>query len=178
VILALSDTHADGPHEFSEHLAEQIRAAEAVCHAGDFTSVASLEAVEGLADRLVAVHGNADGAAVRERLPATATLDALGRRFLVVHGHEHDETSLSLLARQEGADVVVTGHTHRPGVGAVGPVTVVNPGSHADPRGARPAYAWVGAQGRGVMAGLRTPTGESIGRQWLSEGQSGSTHSE
>jgi putative phosphoesterase len=178
MLLALSDTHATDDPGLTDHLREQIRAADVVVHAGDFTTPAVLDRFEGLADDLVAVHGNADSAVVRERLPAVETVEALGKRFLVVHGHENDETSLSLLARQEGADVVVLGHTHRPGIGQLGGVTVLNPGSHADPRGNRPAYAAVGqASGDGVVR-LRTPAGESLERRSLVEGRTGRRNSE
>lgn len=111
-------------------------------------------------DRLVAVHGNSDGTAVRARLPAVRTVEALDRRVLVVHGHDHDRTSLSLLARQEDADVVVLGHTHSPGVDTMGEVTLLNPGSHADPRGSRPAYATVHREDDGLRVRLYTPSGE------------------
>lgn len=165
MIVALSDTHADGRPSLPDHLREQIATADVVVHAGDFTTPATLDAFDRLADRLVAVHGNADLTVLRQRLPATATVEALGRTVLVAHGHEHDRTTLPLLARQEGADVVVTGHTHRPGVGEFGGVWVLNPGSHADPRGARPAYAAIGQTGNGaVEARLWTPTGDPIER--------------
>ena len=172
MLLALSDTHGTDDPGLTEHLREQVRAADVAVHAGDFTTPAVRDRFDDLADEFVAVHGNADSAAVRDRLPATETVETLGVRFLVVHGHEHDRTSLSLLARQEGADVVVLGHTHRPGVGRLGGVTVLNPGSHADPRGARPAYGAVGQASGDVVVRLRTPAGEPIERHVL-EGRTG-----
>lgn len=173
MLLALPDTHGTDDTRLTDHLREQIRAADTVVHAGDFTTPAVLEAFEGLAGEFLAVRGNADTAAVRKRLPATASAETLGYRFLVVHGHEHDGTSLSLLARQEGADVVVLGHTHRPVVGRLGGVTVLNPGSHADPRGNHPAYAAVGQASGDVVVRLRTPDGETVERRSLSEGRTG-----
>ncbi|MFB6232641.1 MAG: metallophosphoesterase family protein, partial [Haloarculaceae archaeon] len=96
MLLALADTHGrDGPR-LTDHLRERLAAAECVVHAGDFTTAATLDAFEALTDRLVAVHGNSDTSAVRARLPAVATAEALGRRWLVVHGHDHHRTSLSL----------------------------------------------------------------------------------
>lgn len=177
MLVVLSDTHATDDPALTDHLREQIRDADIVLHAGDFTTQAVLDRFESLADRLVAVHGNADSTVVRERLPATRTVEALGLRFLVVHGHEHAETQLSLLARQEAADVVVLGHTHRPGIGQLGGLTVLNPGSHADPRGSQPAYAAVGQASGDAEAHLRSPTGESLERRSLLEGQAGRRNS-
>ncbi len=173
MFVVLSDTHATDDPALTDHLREQIEDADLVIHAGDFTTPAVLDSFEAFADRLVAVHGNADSTPVRERLPAIQTVEALGLQFLVVHGHEHAETQLSLLARQEAADVVVLGHTHRPGIGQRGSLIVLNPGSHADPRGSQPAYAAVGQASGNVEAHLRSPAGESLERRSLLEGQAG-----
>ncbi len=164
MLVALADTHADGPPDLTPHLREAIEAADVVCHAGDFTAPASLSTFESLSDRLVAVSGNADTLPVRERLPSVATVDHLGRRFLVVHGHEHDRTALSFLARQEDADVVIVGHTHRPGTENRGDRIIVNPGSHADPRGSRPAYFEANLADWGAVGQLRTPDGDRFER--------------
>jgi hypothetical protein len=67
-----------------------------------------------------------------------------------------------LLARQEAADVVVVGHTHVAGTEHLGGIPVVNPGSHADPRGSRPAYATFETGSGGVCGRLRTPDGEQF----------------
>lgn len=162
MLLALADTHGLDDPRLTDHLRERLAAAEAVLHAGDFTTAAVLDGFADRCDRLVAVHGNSDRSAVSARLPAVTTVEALDRRFLVVHGHDHDRTALSLLARQEDADVVVVGHTHTPGTEQLGEITVVNPGSHADPRGSRPAYAVVDRADDGLRIRLRTPTGEAI----------------
>lgn len=162
MIVVLSDTHATAPPSLSEAIRDALDRADVALHAGDFTTPAVLDHFEAATDRLVAVAGNRDATGVSDRLPDVATVDALDRRILVVHGHEHDETSLSLLARQEGADVVVVGHTHHPAVGWIGDVGVLNPGSHADPRHSRPAYATIGRSGAGVVGQLWTPKGEAF----------------
>jgi putative phosphoesterase len=159
MLAVLSDTHATTEPSLAPALRDALARADVVIHAGDFTTEAVLDSFETAADRLVAVAGNRDTPGVCQRVPTTATVDALGRRFLVVHGHEHHETSLSMLARQEGADVVVVGHTHRPTIEHHGELAVLNPGSHADPRGNRPAYATIGQSEAGVVGQLRTPAG-------------------
>lgn len=141
MLVALADTHADGPPPLTAHLRGVVRGADRLLHAGDFTAPETVDAFADLADGLAAVHGNSDDPAVRERLPAVRTVEALGLRVLLVHGHDHDRTSLPLLARQEGADLAVVGHTHAPVIETLGALPVVNPGSHAAPRGGTPAYA-------------------------------------
>jgi len=189
VLVALADTHARGDPPLTDHLRATFREAEAVVHAGDFTAATTLSALRELAAdagaNFAAVHGNADGAAVRADLPAVRTVEALGTRVLLVHGHEHSRTHLSMLARQEEVDLVVVGHTHRPGVTRLGSpgagqrnpigenssdgsgeqqeeVTVVNPGSHADPRGGQPAYARVHRRAGAVDVELRSPAGDVL----------------
>jgi putative phosphoesterase len=162
MIVVLSDTHATAAPSLSGAIRDALDRADVTVHAGDFTTPAVLDHFEAATDRLVAVAGNRDTTGVGDRLPDVATVDALDRRIVVVHGHEHDGTSLSLLARQERADVVVVGHTHQPSVGRIGEVGVLNPGSHADPRHSRPAYATIGQSGAGVVGQLRTPEGEAF----------------
>jgi putative phosphoesterase len=162
MIAVLSDTHATTDPSLTDAIRDALDRAAVTVHAGDFTTPAVLDAFEAATDRLVAVAGNRDSAGVRERLPEVATVDALDRRVLVVHGHDHGRTKLSLLARQEKADVVVVGHTHRPAMERIGSVAVLNPGSHADPRGNRPAYATIRQSGAGVVGQLRTPDGAAF----------------
>jgi len=149
-----------------------------VIHAGDFTTTAVLDAFRDRADRLVAVHGNADTVAVQERLPPATTTTYAGVRIAVTHTERGGATALSLFGRQRGADLVVSGHTHRPTVDTpeAGP-TLLNPGSHADPRGNRTAHAELWAAGSdaapaevadavdsGLVGVLRSPEGTVLGR--------------
>ncbi|MEF8855624.1 MAG: YfcE family phosphodiesterase, partial [Haloarculaceae archaeon] len=137
MLAVIADTHGTDDPRLAGRAAEAVEAAEAVLHAGDFTTQAVYDAFELAAEpgSLHAVAGNRDDPALRQQLPATATVEALDRRFVLAHGHEHDRTALSLLARQEEADCVIVGHSHRYGIADLGEVTLVNPGSHADPRG-------------------------------------------
>lgn len=162
MIAIVSDTHGTTDHRLTGRTLEAVREATAVIHAGDFNTEAVYDAFEAVADRLVAVQGNNDDAALRRRLPAVATCDLADTRFVVAHGHEHTETSLAMLARQEDADVVVVGHSHRPELSELAGRLLVNPGSHADPRRYRPAHAEVelGEEGREVR--LVTPDGAEL----------------
>jgi len=178
MLVVCSDTHGTDDARLTGRTREAVDAADLVIHAGDFTTATVLDAFRERTERLVAVHGNADTAAVRDRLPSATTTTYAGVRIAVTHTERGGATALSLFGRQRGAALVVSGHTHRPTVDtpANGP-TLLNPGSHADPRGHRLAHAelWPSGSdavpdgiGDGVETGLigvlRSPESEVLGR--------------
>ncbi|WP_336000818.1 metallophosphoesterase [Halorientalis halophila] len=141
MLTVVSDTHGRDGHRLEGRTLEAVRRADAVVHAGDFMTDSVLDAFQSEAATLYGVFGNNDEPGVCDRLPARRVVEHEDIRLVVVHGHEHTETALSLLGRQEAADLVVFGHSHRPGVHDADGVTLLNPGSHADPRRFRPAHA-------------------------------------
>jgi putative phosphoesterase len=143
MLVVVSDTHGTADHRLRGRTLDAVREADLVVHAGDFMTEPVLDAFEAAAADLIGVYGNNDDAAIRERLPADRTFEYAGVRFALTHGHgtAAGVTGLSLFGRQRDAAVVISGHTHRPGVDDDGAVTLVNPGSHAEPRGFRPAHA-------------------------------------
>lgn len=162
MLVVLADTHGTDDPRLDGRTAEAVAAADRIVHAGDLTTERVLAA---LGDRAPthAVHGNADGAAVRERLPPTRTLTHGGVRIVVTHTHEGGATALSLLGRSEGAALVVTGHTHQPSV-VEGTPTLLNPGSHAEPRGGPATHAELRATDAGLAGEIRSVDGEVIAR--------------
>ncbi|WP_126663741.1 metallophosphoesterase [Haloterrigena salifodinae] len=164
MIAIFSDTHSGDGHELEGEALTAVREADTVIHAGDFTSEAALEAVQSECDLLYAVHGNADSAAVRERLPTARTVEAGGVRFAVTHRRDGGETGLAMFGRSRDADVVVFGHSHRPTVVETEETLLLNPGSHADPRGNRPGFAVLEerADGDGLEGEIREPDGTLV----------------
>ena len=159
VLAVVSDTHATDGHALRARTHEAIRDADLVIHAGDFTTEAALDAFHEEAAELLAVHGNADEPAVSERLPPARTVEALGLRIAVTHRRDGGATGLAMFGRSQDADLVVSGHSHRPSVTDAGDCLLLNPGSHADPRGNRPAHAELEADGGGVEGRLVQPDG-------------------
>jgi len=141
MLTVVADTHGRDDHRLAGRTLEAVRDADCVLHAGDFLTEVALDAFLAENDRLAGVYGNNDTAAVRERLPARRTVTREGVRIALAHGHEHTDTALAIYGRQENADLVVVGHSHRPAFRRVGDVPVLNPGSHADPRRYRAAHA-------------------------------------
>jgi putative phosphoesterase len=120
----ISDTHGLLRPEALAALAGSDR----IVHAGDVGAPGVLDALRALAP-LTVVRGNNDTGPWARALPATATLDAAGRRLLVLH----DLKELAVDPAAAGIDVVVAGHSHRPLHRVEGGLHVVNPGS-AGPR--------------------------------------------
>lgn len=139
MLAVLSDTHGRDDPRLSGRTAEAVEIAETIVHAGDFTTVDVLEALESRGS-IHAVAGNRDPPAIRDRLPDERIVEWAGLRIAVAHGHQRTNTALSMFGRQAGADLVVVGHSHAPEF-REGIVPVLNPGSHADPRWNRPAHA-------------------------------------
>ena len=164
MIAIFSDTHSESGHELEGEALTAARDADVVVHAGDFTSPAALDAFREECDRLFAVHGNADSAAVRDRLPTARVVEEAGVRFAVTHRREGGETGLAMFGRSRGADVVVSGHTHRPTVVEAADCLLLNPGSHAQPRGNRPGFAVFEARddGAGLDGAIREPDGTLV----------------
>lgn len=159
MIVVCSDTHSTTGHELTGRLQEAVDDADLVFHAGDFTTVPALDAFQKVSARLLAVYGNADEPAVRERLPETRTVEALGIRIAMTHKTGGGEVGLATFGRSHGAQLVISGHTHRPAVIDTRELTLLNPGSHADPRGNRPGYAELRRRGDVVEGRLREPDG-------------------
>jgi putative phosphoesterase len=162
MLVVLSDTHARTDPHLSGALLEAVRAADLLCHCGDFNREPVLAAFEAEATDFAAVYGNTDAAAIRERLPATRVVAYEGARIAMAHGHEHTRTSLALFGRQSNADLVLVGHSHRPAFEYLGEVPVLNPGSHARPRGNRPGYATLEVRNDALVGEVREPGGPRL----------------
>lgn len=159
MLVVCSDTHAQTGHALTGRTLESVEAADLVVHAGDFVTTDVLDAVHEVAGRLRAVHGNADDHAVTERLPTARVVEYAGVRIAVTHRRDGGATGLRMFGREKGADLVVSGHTHRPTVVETDDVTLLNPGSHAQPRGNRPAHAELEPADDGLAGRLVQPDG-------------------
>ena len=141
-IVLIADTHI--PKRAKDLPAEvwsAIDAADVVLHAGDWIDVATVDAIESRARRLVGCYGNNDGPEVRARLPELGRIRLDGLRFGVIH-----ETGQSAGRDARAAanfpdfDVLVFGHSHIPWDSvAPGGLRLLNPGSPTDRR--RQPYA-------------------------------------
>jgi putative phosphoesterase len=124
LIGVISDTHGLLRPEAKIALAE----AEHILHAGDVGDIRILETLREIAP-VTAIRGNVDVHGECSLLPSTEALELGGKLFYLVHS-VHD---LDINPRAAQVDVVVSGHSHKPGIEHKQGVIFLNPGS-AGPR--------------------------------------------
>jgi hypothetical protein len=138
-LLLLADTHLPArARDLPAEVWREVVAADVVVHAGDWVDVGLLDRLGAATARLVAVHGNNDHGALRERLPEVARAEVEGLRLVVVHetgAAAGREARCDADPRFAGADVLVFGHSHIPWdtVTPAG-MRLLNPGSPTDRR--------------------------------------------
>jgi putative phosphoesterase len=120
----ISDTHG----LLRQEAVEALHGSELIIHAGDVGKPEILDTLRALAP-VVAVRGNVDTADWAQALPETAVAQAGGAMIYVLH----DLNALDLNPRAAGFQVVVSGHSHKPGSYERESVLYINPGS-AGPR--------------------------------------------
>jgi putative phosphoesterase len=157
----ISDTHG----LLRPEALEALRGCARIVHAGDIGDAAVLAALEALAP-VTAVRGNNDTGAWARGLPEQARLEAGGVRILVIHDlHELDFDR----ARAE-ADVVISGHSHKPLIDTRDGLLLLNPGSAGPRRFALPVTVATLDVDRGVAnaaivpLAIATPPARTPGR--------------
>ena len=133
----MSDTHLPKrAKELPAPLLAELPRADVVFHAGDWVDTATLDLLERLSRRLVAVYGNNDGPPLRTRLPEVAYAELGGLRFAVVHETGPAQgREARCAARFPDLDVLVFGHSHIPwDTTAPTGLRLLNPGSPTDRR--------------------------------------------
>ena len=116
----ISDTHGLLRPEAMEALA----GCDVILHAGDIGDPQILQSLVTIAP-VFAVRGNCDGGPWADALPVTEVIEVAGVRFYMIHILDHLDVDPSAA----GVDVVVCGHSHRPGAEEENGVLFLNPGS-------------------------------------------------
>lgn len=136
-LLLISDTHLPKrAKDLPAQVWAEVNRADVVVHAGDWVDVATLDALESRAARLVACWGNNDGDDLRARLPERADVTLAGVRFTVVHETGASGGRDARMSRlYPDTDVLIFGHSHIPWdtTTATG-LRLLNPGSPTDRR--------------------------------------------
>ena len=120
----ISDTHS----LLRPEALEALEGVSHILHAGDIGDPMHLDTLAGIAP-VTAIRGNIDRGTWAEALPETVSITIEGLRVYMIH----DRKELQADPRAEGWDVVISGHSHQPGVENSGTPLWLNPGA-AGPR--------------------------------------------
>lgn len=143
----VSDTHLPRfGTALPAYLRDGLRKAgvDAILHAGDITDAFALDLFADIAP-VIAVAGNNDGRALRERLGERRIVEAGDARIGIVHGHDGPGKSTPDRAFNAFADdevhAIVFGHSHIPYRVRRNGILLFNPGSPTDKR-MNPLYSY------------------------------------
>jgi hypothetical protein len=105
-----------------------------IVHAGDLVKLAVIDELEQLAP-VLAVHGNMDGPEVSGALPKLNSLKISDWKIGVMHDPStlFGMSKMREIAKQNGFNVFVFGHTHNSSIKWEGKTLYINPGSPTNP---------------------------------------------
>jgi putative phosphoesterase len=124
IIGVISDTHG----MLRDEALIALTGVDHILHAGDVGDPGILAALAEIAP-VTAIRGNVDTSGACAELPATEAVELGGKLFYLVHS-VHD---LDIDPVAAGVAVVVSGHSHKPGIELRSSALYLNPGS-AGPR--------------------------------------------
>lgn len=124
IIGILSDTHG----LLRKSALGELKGADLIVHAGDFDTPEVLAALQKIAP-VLAARGNMDRGGWAKNIPVWDVADFDHKTICVIHDLHH----LSLDPAAAGIGIVVSGHSHQPGIARQKGVLYINPGS-AGPR--------------------------------------------
>ncbi|MFC0201226.1 metallophosphoesterase family protein [Paracoccus rhizosphaerae] len=124
LIGVISDTHG----LLRPEALEALEGVDHILHAGDIGDPFHLDVLADIAP-VTAIRGNIDRGHWAEALPETVSLTIEGLRIHMIH----DRKALQACPATEGWNVVISGHSHKPGIDETGSALWLNPGA-AGPR--------------------------------------------
>jgi putative phosphoesterase len=132
----ISDTHVPSRASCIPKMVFKIfENVDFIIHAGDLVKLDVIDELEQLAP-VLAVHGNMDGPEVSGALPKLDSLKIYGWKIGVMHDPNimFGMGKMRELAKQNGFNALVYGHTHNSNIKWEGKILYVNPGSPTNPQ--------------------------------------------
>ena len=123
----ISDTHVTKKRgELPEEVFKIFNGADLIIHAGDITQKKVIDELESVAP-VIAVLGNKDKLDLNE----TEIIEAKNFKIAVNHGSDYsdDFDRLYRFAVKLDANILITGHTHKPHFKIIDDILLVNPGT-------------------------------------------------
>ena len=128
----ISDTHiSEKRGKLSNQILESFKGVDLILHAGDISSQTVLDKLNSIAPT-IAVEGNNDRARKTLDLNPSEIIEIDGIRILLIHGDKlpsRDFDKYCKFALKENADILISGHSHRPHLERQEDILMINPGS-------------------------------------------------
>ena len=127
----ISDTHITAKRgKLPEEVIKAFDNVDLIIHVGDITQQKVIDELESVAP-VTAVLGNND----KLDLNKTEVIEVENFKIVINHGtnYSDDFDKLNKLANEFEADVLITGHTHRPHCKIINDILFINPGSSNRP---------------------------------------------
>lgn len=148
----ISDSHGDiyGVRRAIKHMGS----VDLIVHLGDYCRDAK-KVSDDIGREIVYVRGNCD---FSREVPSELIIEKEGKKIFLTHGHNYnvksDYTNIYFKGLQEGADVVLFGHTHWPDVFEKDNILFLNPGSISMPRRGRETYGLLIIEGGQIFGNI------------------------
>lgn len=131
----ISDTHVPKrAARVPQRVFEIFQNVDFIVHAGDLVELSVIDKLEQAAP-VLAVRGNMDSPEACDALPMLNSLKIFGWKIGVMHDPDvlNGSDKMVYVAKENGFNVLVYGHTHSPRIKWEGEILFVNPGSPTDP---------------------------------------------
>lgn len=135
-VLVLADTHVNDVGMLPERLRGELKSADMIIHAGDYTGKRLLEQLRASAGDFRGVYGNMDPEEIRRELKAKEIIEIEGIKIGVTHPSEGGSpVGLAARVRAKFKDedpepgVIIYGHSHEPQNEKMDNILYLNPGS-------------------------------------------------
>lgn len=135
IIGLISDTHIPSrASRIPQEVFKAFEKADFIIHAGDLVELSVIDELEQIAP-VLAVHGNMDNAEVSGALPQIDSLKIYNWKIGVMHDPNTlmGNGKMKEIAKQNGFNVFVYGHTHSSSIKWEEEVLYINPGSPTNP---------------------------------------------
>jgi hypothetical protein len=131
----ISDTHIPvRAKNLPRKVFEVFEKVDFIVHAGDLVELSVVDELEQLAP-VLAVYGNMDGPEIRGRLPKMNSVKAFDWKVGVMHNPRalFGMRKMREIAKENGFNVLVYGHTHTSSIRWEEDILFINPGSPTNP---------------------------------------------
>lgn len=132
----ISDTHISGRAAgLPDAIVKEFRKVDMVIHAGDLVDLAVLEQLKSVCPNVKAVRGNMDSEEVKKILPQKEILKIGNYKVGIMHGYGAPGNLMNILSsafKDDGADLIIFGHSHCAANEKKEGTLFFNPGSPTD----------------------------------------------